>query len=180
MKGIIFNLLEDVVTAAHGPFVWDDLLDVAAASGAYTSLGSYPDDELIGLLATLSRQQGWEMEQTLRWFGRSAMPELARRFPAFFSSAASARDFVLSVNNIIHPEVRKLYAGAGCPHFHFSSDASGELLVEYASARKLCWLGHGFIEGASDHFGQSVRVEHRRCMHHGADSCVLALDWAGA
>lgn len=180
MKGIIFNLLEGVVTDAMGPFAWDDLLNKAALPGVYTSLGSYPDAEIVSLLQSIGEQQGWRIEQTLRWFGRSAMPELARRFPAFFSAAPSARDFVLSVNNIIHPEVRKLYAGAGCPHFGFASGPAGELLVTYASARHLCWLGHGFIEGASDHYGEDVQVQHRECMHHGADVCVLAVDWANS
>ncbi|SOB88308.1 Haem-NO-binding [Sphingomonas guangdongensis] len=178
MKGIIFNLLEEVVTDTADACAWDNLLDTAAVTGAYTSLGSYPDAELVALLSVFSAQRGTDLSDTLRWFGRSAMPVLARRYPAFFTAANSARDFVLSVNSIIHPEVRKLYAGAGCPHFHFSSGAAGELLVGYGSARQLCWLGHGFIEGASDHFAEPVRIEHRQCMHRGDKSCVLALDWS--
>ena len=33
MKGVVFNLLQEVVTAAHGPDVWDDLLDRSGVSG---------------------------------------------------------------------------------------------------------------------------------------------------
>ena len=46
MKGIIFNLLEEVVTQAHGEEVWDQLLDAAQVDGAFTSLGNYPDEDL--------------------------------------------------------------------------------------------------------------------------------------
>jgi len=42
MKGIVFNLLEEVVTTHHGSDTWDLLLDTARLDGAYTSLGSYP------------------------------------------------------------------------------------------------------------------------------------------
>ena len=30
MKGVIFNLLEEVVVTAHGDRAWDDLLTIAA------------------------------------------------------------------------------------------------------------------------------------------------------
>ena len=29
MKGVIFNLVEDIVTEANGPDAWDDLLEAA-------------------------------------------------------------------------------------------------------------------------------------------------------
>ena len=38
MKGIVFNLLEEVVTEAYGADAWDSLLDAAGLDGAYTSL----------------------------------------------------------------------------------------------------------------------------------------------
>ena len=36
MKGIIFNLLEDVVINDHGQDTWDELLNATALDGAYT------------------------------------------------------------------------------------------------------------------------------------------------
>ena len=41
MKGIIFNLLEDVVNANFGPDAWDDMIEGAKVSGVYTSLGNH-------------------------------------------------------------------------------------------------------------------------------------------
>ena len=46
MKGVVFNLLEEVVTERHGDAVWDTLLDASGLVGSYTSLGSYPDEEM--------------------------------------------------------------------------------------------------------------------------------------
>ena len=111
----------------------------------------------------------------LRWFGREAMPLLANHYPVFFSPHKNAISFVMSVNSIIHPEVRKLYAGAGCPNFQFEEAPDGALLMGYNSARKLCALAHGFIEGAGDHYGQAMTVEHPRCMHKGDAACTLSI-----
>ena len=38
MKGIIYNLLEEVVSAEHGEDTWDALVDAAGVDGIYTSL----------------------------------------------------------------------------------------------------------------------------------------------
>ena len=58
MKGVIFILLEKVVSEAHGEAVWEALLEKSGASGTYTSLGSYPDEELLGLVAAASEATG--------------------------------------------------------------------------------------------------------------------------
>lgn len=177
MKGVIFNILEEVVIEQFGAGAWDDLLDDTGLDGAYTSLGSYPDSEIVALVGAASAKLGKPPAEILRWFGRSAIPVLAERYPAFFEMPSSTRNFLLSVNEIIHPEVRKLYSGAGCPHFRFSQPAGGALVIGYDSARKLCHLAEGFIDGAAAHYGERVEIEHRTCMHHGAPSCELAVTW---
>lgn len=175
MKGIVFNLLERVVINHHGEAAWDALLDKTGLSGSYTSLGSYPDAEIQALVQAGAEALGMPPANVLRWFGREAMPLLATHYPVFFQKHSSTRSFVMSVNNIIHPEVRKLYTGAGCPHFHFEFAPDGALLLGYNSPRRLCALAHGFIEGAADYYGETVTVEHPRCMHNGDPSCQLAI-----
>lgn len=175
MKGVVFNLLEQVVVREYGENVWEDLLDATGLSGTYTSLGSYPDQEMLSLVGAASTALKLQPNEVLRWFGRRAMPLLAGHYPAFFTPHQDTLSFVMSVNAIIHPEVRKLYAGAGCPHFHFEKDANGGLLMGYNSERRLCALAHGFIEGAGDHYAQTMTVEHPRCMHQGDESCQLRI-----
>src|SRR5258708_7286741 len=103
MKGIIFNLLEDVVVSNHGVGTWDQLLATTALDGAYTSLGGYPDEQMQDLVGAASRKFGLTAFEVLRWFGQQAIPLLFVRYPAFFSSQPATRPFVLSVNHIIHP-----------------------------------------------------------------------------
>ena len=148
MKGVIFNLLQEVVTRAHGEDVWDSMLDASGLAGAYTSLGSYPDEDLQKLVDAACEARASSPSDVLRWFGREAIPLLADRYGTFFAGHTSTRPFILSVNSIIHPEVRKVYPGADVPVFEFHDAADGALLVGYQSARKLCALAEGFIEGA--------------------------------
>jgi hypothetical protein len=176
MKGVVFNLLEEVVTSHYGPDTWDDLLDASGLDGAYTSLGSYDDEQLEKLVASASAALNLPRAEVLRWFGAEAMAHLARIYPVFFEPHRSTRPFLTSVNSIIHPEVRKLYAGAGCPHFNFSDDGD-DLVMEYRSPRRLCALAEGFTQGASAHYGERVVFEHHRCVERGDASCVFHIRW---
>jgi Haem-NO-binding len=78
MKGVVFNLLQEVVIRAHGADTWDALLEAAALEGSYTSLGSYPDDHMIKLVGAASKALKVEPGEVLRWFGREAMPSPLR------------------------------------------------------------------------------------------------------
>ena len=172
MKGIIFNLAEEVLVSAHGEQVWDDVLEASDVEGAYTSLGSYPDAELHKLVAGACKVLGTDPATVVRAIGEGAMPLLAQRYPAFFEHG-SARSFVLTLNDIIHPEVRKLYPGADVPEFSFELPDERSVTIGYTSERRLCALAEGFIAGAARHFGEAVEIVHPVCMHEGADHCVI-------
>jgi hypothetical protein len=178
MKGIIFNLLQDVVISNHGEDTWDQLLTAAKLDGAYTSLGSYPDEQIQELVAAASRMLGMTSFDVLRWFGQQAIPLLFDRYPGFFSSQPSTRPFVLSVNSIIHPEVRKIYPGADVPTFEFRDAPDGGLMMGYLSPRRLCALAQGFIEGTATHYGETVICEHRECMHKGDKKCLCHISFS--
>jgi hypothetical protein len=173
MKGIIFNLVEEVVTSAHGPGAWDAVLDQAGLDGAYTSLGSYADDDLNRLVAAAAQILGASPADVVRSIGQGALPLLATRFPDFFADHKDTRSFLLTLNDIIHPEVLKLYPGAVVPDFDFETSGPDELLLGYRSERALCALAEGFILGAASHFHEHVDLEQTECMHRGDDRCVI-------
>ena len=178
MKGVIFNLLEEVVSTAQGERAWDDLLDAAGLDGVYTSLGSYDDAEMSLLVSTAGSALSMPDDEVLRWFGRQAIPHMVARWPDYFTAHEQTVPFLRSLNSVIHPEVRKLYAGAYCPHFDFTSPQDGSLLIGYRSPRRLCGLAHGFILGAGDHYGESLTVSHLECMNNGEKRCLVAVSAA--
>ena len=166
------------MTQAHGEPVWDDLLEAAGLEGSFTSLGNYPDEDLFKLVNAACSALKKTPDEVLRWFGVQALPLLAQKYPAFFEKHPSTRPFVLTLNAIIHPEVRKLYPGAQPPTFGFDTSSADVLVMNYRSKRKLCALAEGFLEGASAHFGERIHIEHPLCMHRGDESCRLELSFA--
>lgn len=176
MKGIVFNLLEEVVTREYGADTWDDLLDDAAVGGSYTSLGSYADEDLSNLVMAASAKLQIPAQDVIRWFGHNAVPLLAEKYPAFFKPHTSARSFILTLNNIIHPEVRKIYPGADVPEFDFES-TDGALLLGYSSKRQLCSFAQGLIEGTAEHYKEHVDLKHLKCTMRGDDKCLIRVDF---
>lgn len=171
----MFNLLEEVVSDEHGTDVWDDLLVEAGVDGAFSSLGNYPDAELLGLVGAASVKLGLEADAIVRWFGARAIPLLAREYPAFFAPHRTTRDFLLTLNSVIHPEVRMIYPGADVPEFDFGQDEAGALVIGYASQRKLCSLAEGFIDGTASHYGENVAIHQTACMKQGAERCRIVV-----
>ncbi len=175
MKGIVFNLLEEIVQQTYGEDTWDDLLEKATLDGAYTSLGNYPDEHLGRLVSVTAQALDMSPEAVVCWVGREALPLMAVRFPSFFTPHDDTRSFVLTLNSIIHPEVRKLYPGADVPEFGFDTSSPDTLIMRYNSARKMCAFARGLIEGAAAYYGEQAEFHQSQCMHRGDRECIFEI-----
>lgn len=178
MKGVVFNLLEEIVSEEYGEDTWDGFLEAAGVEGAYTSLGGYPDSELVSLVGAAASTLETPPDAVIRWFGRRALPLLAQRYPGFFAPHSSTRPFVLTLNDIIHPEVRKLYPGADVPVFDYDVASDDVLVMGYQSSRKLCAFAEGLIEGAADHYGEVAEITQPTCMNRGDAKCILHISFS--
>ena len=173
MKGIMFNLVEEVVTDRFGADTWESLLHSAGLDGAYTSLGSYPDVDFFRLVGAAEQALKMSADEVLRDLGEAALPLLAEQYQVFFAPFVSARPFLLTLNDVIHPEVRKLYPGAEIPDFDFDTSDPEVLVIGYRSPRRLCALAEGFIMGAARHYQQDAEVAQSACLKKGDPKCLI-------
>ena len=180
MKGIIFNLTEEVVRNGHGEDAWDAVLDGAGLDGSWTSLGDYSDAQMSKVVASAAALLGVDEQVVLRTVGEGAMPLLAGRYPHFFSLHTDAMSFLLTLNDLIHPEVKKLYPGATPPDFGVEEVGVDAVILSYDSTRKLCALAEGFLLGAATHYGQSVEIHQSECVLDGAARCLIHCRFADA
>ncbi len=175
MKGVLFNVVEDVVTEAISGEAWDDVIDQAGVEGAYTSLGTYPDEELGKIVAAVSSAADMSADDTQRLAGRLGFKHLVRRAPHLLEGLDDWRSVLRSLDDIIHPEVRKIYPDADVPGFDTRDDGQ-TLVVVYSSKRGLCALADGLICGTGDWFDTELEVTHMACIHRGDESCTMLVD----
>lgn len=174
MKGVVFNVVEEVVVDMYDADTWEDILDAVELDGAYASLGSYPDEHLLAIVGEAARMLELDVPTVLKTVGRAAFAGLSGRHSQFELDGMGFCDFVQHVETYIHPEVRKLYADATVPNFDFETLDDGNLRMTYTSPRNLPDLAEGLLMGAADAFGETLAVE-RPGIDAGEHSTVFDL-----
>ena len=164
MKGVIFNVVQEVVEDAFGIDFWDDAVDLAGIEGSYTSLGSYEDGDMIALVGAIAELARVSRNDVLVLAGRHGFSRLASRHTELLEGVAGWRDVLDQLDGIIHPEVRKIYP-----------DADDVVLLEYESKRNLCGLAEGLVKGLGDWFESELSVTHLSCVHRGDDKCHMEV-----
>jgi hypothetical protein len=159
MKGIVFTEFLDHVEEALGPAMVENVVEASdlASGGVYTSVGTYPCEEMGKLIASLAKLTGRDPVSILNEFGGRLAQTFHKAYPEHFK-VPSFFDFVESVDSHIHVEVTKLYPDAELPRFHTVSRQHDQLVVDYVSSRGLADLAFGLFQGCSAIFDEPVLI----------------------
>ncbi len=158
MKGIIFNAVESAVGKLVSPDAWDDLIEAADVDGSYTAIGNYSDDDLAAIVAAASEATGLPPDEVLRLVGREAFNYFVSRYPELVEGLTGVIELLGALNDIIHPEVLKIYPDARPPSFELTSLGDDKVRVVYASTRRLSALAEGLLHGGADSFGETITI----------------------
>jgi hypothetical protein len=160
MKGVVFTEFLEMAEDRFSLGVVDSVLRATApaSGGVYTSVGTYPVEELVGLLVQLSEQTRVPVPVLLKEFGGHLLRRFVQWYPEFFADARSSFDVLQNVEGHIHVEVRKLYPDAELPTFECNNEGDSTLLVTYRSPRRLADLAEGLMQACAEHFGEQVSI----------------------
>lgn len=176
MKGMVFNSFQVFVEDNYGVKAWDAAINACdlPSEGIYVSTRSYDDFELEALIQFFSKSNSMSSAELLRAFGRYVFADLMNIAPKKAKEATDLRAFLRMVHNIIHVEVKKLYADSNLPHFSYR-DEENVLVMIYTSPRKLCFFSEGLILAAAEYFKECITVSQSKCMHKGAKQCQIEV-----
>jgi hypothetical protein len=160
MKGVVFTEFLDMVEGKFSADVVDNIIEAAALpnGGAYTAVGTYPHEELVGMVVAMSKETGIATNTLVKIFGQHLFGRFFVRFPHFFEGISTSFDFLSTIESIIHVEVKKLYPDAQLPRFITEKHTQNELVLVYQSARHFGDLAEGLIQGCIEHFKERVEV----------------------
>lgn len=177
MQGAVFTAFSDMIIEKMGMEMLDDLIDITEpkSGGIYTAGGNYDDSELFNMVGALSQKTQIPAAELVRAFGQYLFKKLYDSCPTDISNIANLKDFLLSIDNVIHKEVKRLYPNAYLPSFSYEEQPDGALVMYYISERQLCELAEGLMIGASEHFGQPIDLAHPVCMHRGDKHCKIVV-----
>ena len=158
MKGIIFNITENFITETYG----EDTLDEITAKcqlitkEPFVAPGTYPDEDLLEIVGKSCDHLNENLPTFLRKLGKYAFFQLAGAYPAFVKGFSHPKDFLKTVDSIIHVEIRKLYRDSYLPEFVYQEPDPSTLIISYYSKRKLYDLMEGLIEGVGEYFNHHI------------------------
>lgn len=160
MKGIVFTELLDMIEDKFSYDMVDQLLleTDLPSGGTYTSIGTYDHTEMVNLVLKLSEKTGIPAADLLYAYGRHLFRVFSKNYAHFFAGASSGFDFLGSIHDYIHVEVRKLYPDAQLPHFDIVRESERSMRMIYSSDRKMSTLALGLIDECMVHFNEKVTV----------------------
>jgi hypothetical protein len=162
MKGLVFTTFYEHCEQQYGPDMLDDIIDDCDLpnKGAYTSVGTYPFQEMVALITALVRRTGGSLPAVLEQFGHACFAKWVHYVPQQFADK-DLFDVLAGIDHFHETEVRKIYPDAELPSFKVESREAGRLVLNYFSCKPLADLAAGVIKGAADHLGENVTVTHR-------------------
>ncbi len=162
MRGSMFVEFLAHVEEQHGMETVDAIVEKTqhelSNAGAYTSVGNYPHGELLALATALANEVEGDLGNIVHEYADHIMQSFKRTHPKYFE-LDDAFDFLVSVGELIHIDVRKLYPDANPPEVRGERQSNNALLLHYKSHRPLAALAISLAKHTGPMFDQDIDVE---------------------
>lgn len=161
MKGIVFREFYNMVEDVFSDDMMDQLIEATnpKSGGSYTTVGTYDYNELVNMVVELSKRTNTPVNDLIFSFGKHLASVFTEKYSDFFKSAPNTIEFLKTIDNHIHVEVKKLYPDAELPKFSFDDSNPNCLTLRYQSSRPFGVLAQGLIEGCSDYYHERLNIE---------------------
>ncbi|MCB0331163.1 MAG: heme NO-binding domain-containing protein [Bdellovibrionales bacterium] len=178
MKGEIFNLFECFISESFGDETFESILDSAqpelSTQEPFIGPGTYPDQDFFSIVKAAINHTGLPLEKAAFLFGKYCFPHLGRKIPGYLNQFSHPKDFLLTLDKVIHVEVRKVFKNAEPPEFSYEDPGPNELIMIYRSKRKLYAFAEGLIQGVAEHFQTSITIQ-RTIIDMEEGQCIFHL-----
>jgi len=164
MKGLVFTELLEYVEDNFGFDMADKIIEQSklANNGSFTQAGNYAFEDLLKLVAALSNELNIEIPKLLEIFGEHMFTRLISLNPQLKDNFESSLDLISQVDNIIHPEVEKLYPGADLPKFNLINRTENKVIIDYISSKNLESFAIGLMKGSAKSFNEEIIISQEK------------------
>ena len=177
MHGLIFLELKKFVDARLGVAAWMEVLCRAGLPGRdYLPVQEHPDAEALALVAEIGARMGLDGDALLQQLGEFMAPDLLRMYGSLLKREWRTLDVVEHTEATVHRVMRARNPSVGTIAMRAERNGPDELLLTYASPRRMCGLAKGIVRGLAGHFHERVRLAEAACMHEGAPACRIRIE----
>lgn len=161
MKGLVFTTFYDFCEEKVGADALDEIIEAADLphAGGYTSVGTYPFQEMVALITAYVARCGQSMPFVMEQFGEFCFASWVKKFPHLFAER-DLFDVLAGIDTFHESEVRKLYPDAELPSFKVVHRSANKLVLDYRSCKPLADLAVGVIRQAGRHLSCPVEISY--------------------
>lgn len=176
MHGVVFAELRKYVDTKFGGNTWDVLLEKSGNQGkVYFPIQAYSDEEAVSLVSAASGLTQQPVVAILADFGEFIAPDLLAMYKHLLKPHWKTLDVIENTEQTIHSVVRVKNPGAQPPQLKVTRRSPEEVVITYASARKMCSLGKGIAQGMAKHFKENIRMTDLKCMAKNDPICEISV-----
>ena len=158
MKGVVFTEYTEFIEDQFGYDVVDDMIEKAGVSGIYTQAGNYEFSDLFKMVQALSSIVNAPVGALVEAFAKHLFTKLIKIYPKPVQQYKNAFEFIANIDDVVHPEVKKLYPDAELPSFDTVSQTDHRLVMRYKSKKPLMDLAKGLMEACGEHYKENLEV----------------------
>lgn len=160
MKGVVFTEYLEFIEEQFGFDIVDDMIEKAGVSGVYTQAGNYPFEELYSMVIALSDLVDAPAPALIEAFGKNIFKKLIVIYPKAVQAYNTAFEFIAHIDDVVHPEVKKLYPDTELPRFNIETIDDTKLVTTYSSKKPLMDLAKGLMESCAEHYNEDMDVSY--------------------
>jgi predicted hydrocarbon binding protein len=176
MHGLIHIELERFAREQAGDGPWEQAVMAAGLTDrTYVATDRYDDTEALSLVVALAKITEIGPQALLEGFGRALVPALLSNFSYMVAPEWRTLELIQNTEELIHTALRASDQAARPPMLRVIRRSADEVIVIYASERRMCGVAKGIARGLGDHFGEAIVVDEESCMLTGASSCTIAV-----
>lgn len=181
MYGMVNRALEDMVCAAHGLPVWEQIKQKAGVEeDLFLSNEAYPDEITYNLVGAASQVLNAPAPDLLHAFGVHWVTKTAAEGYGHLMKAAGSnlKDFLVYLPNF-HTRVNLIFPHLNPPRFLCSDVTDTSLNLHYFSDRRgLAPFVGGLIDGLSQYFETPVTVNQVSSWDASGAHDIFEIRWA--
>jgi len=180
MYGMVNKALQEMVFAAHGEKVWDQIKERAGVDvEIFLSNEAYPDAITYQLVGAASEVLQAPVSDLLEAFGVHWVLKLAVPGYGHLMQAAGSnlKDFLVYLPNF-HARISLIFPNLNPPRFLCSDVTDNSMTLSYYSDRRgLSSFVVGLLKGLARHFQTAVTIEQTQVFGADSDHDRFSISW---
>jgi len=180
MYGMIHKALQDFVTSAKGPEIWQAIASEAGVTNeSFIAMQTYSDDVAYGLVGAAAKVLQAPAGELLEQFGRHWISFAADNgFRELLGGPGTSMPSFLAGLDAMHARINLSFPDSEPPTFETEMVGPQELHLHYRSHRPgLLPFVLGLLQGLSAHFDQPITVETVSTREQGHDHDTVLVAW---